>query len=115
MSGNGRIRGFESSRLPGPLNFDHDLRNEELKPTAALFKAFRDFVTSDAKYKTTAAVVDKYRDFVEVELRFNLVTAAYGRVTGDRVFVVGADPEVARAVDVLPKARDLAMSAAGRQ
>jgi len=42
-------------------------------------------------------------------LRFNLVTAAYGRVIGDRVFVTMDDPQVSKAVDVLPKARDLAM------
>jgi len=44
---------------------------------------------------------------VELELRFNIVTAAYGRVIGDRVFIMTDDPQVAKAVDVLPKARDL--------
>jgi hypothetical protein len=38
---------------------------------------------------------------------------------GDRVFIISDDPQVAKAVDVLPKARDLAMSSAeqkvGRQ
>jgi hypothetical protein len=28
-------------------------------------------------------------------------------VLGDRVFITSADPQVAKAVDVLPKARDL--------
>jgi len=44
-----------------------------------------------------------------VQLRFNVVTAAYGRVIGDRVFVMQDDPQVAKAVEVVPKARDLAM------
>jgi len=43
-------------------------------------------------------------------LRFNVVTAAYGRVVGDRVFIMQDDPQVAKAVDVVPKARDLAMT-----
>jgi len=109
---NGRVRGFESSRIPGGINFRHELEPGEFKVTDALFKAFRDFVTSDPAYKMTAAMVDRNRDFIELELRFNMVTAAYGRVVGDRVFIMSNDPQVAKAVDVLPKARDLAMGSA---
>ena len=116
---NGRIRGFETSKIAGGINFRHDLEPEEFKVTDAMFRAFRDFVTSDPAYKITAATVDRNRSFIELELRFNIVTAAYGRVMGDRVFILSDDPQVAKAVDVLPKARDLAMSSAetkvGRQ
>ena len=110
---NGRIRGFETNRI-GRIDFEHELQPGELKITDAMFKAFRDFVTSDPKYKTSAAVVDRYRPFVELQLRFNLVTAAYGRVMGDRVFITTDDPQVAKAVDVVPKARDLASSISHR-
>ena len=106
------MRGFESSRIPGGINFRHELEPGEFKVTDAMFKAFRDFVTSDPAYKVTAAMVDRNRDFIELELRFNIVTAAYGRVIGDRVFIMSNDPQVAKAVDVLPKARDLAMGSA---
>lgn len=104
---NGRIRGFETNRA-GRIDFEHELQPGELRITDAMFKAYRDFVTSDANYKTPAAVVDRYRPFIEMELRFNLVTAAYGRVMGDRVFITTDDPQVSKAVDVVPKARDLA-------
>ncbi|HEY0728848.1 MAG TPA: S41 family peptidase [Pyrinomonadaceae bacterium] len=110
---NGRIRGFETNRS-ARINFEHELQPGELRITDAIYKAFRDFVTSDPKYKTSAAVIDRYRPFVEMELRFNLVTASYGRVMGDRVFIMTDDPQVAKAVDVVPKARDLA-SAAGKR
>jgi carboxyl-terminal processing protease len=109
---NGRIRGFESSRVTEGINFRHDLLPEEFKVTDAMFKAFRDFVTADPAYKISAAVVDRNRSFLELELRFNMVTAAYGRVIGDRVFITMDDPQVAKAVDVMPKARDLAMGSA---
>jgi carboxyl-terminal processing protease len=111
---NGRVRGFESSRLTGGLKFDHELGAGEFKTSDVLYKAFRDFVSSDPTYKISAAMIDKNREFVETELRFNVVTAAYGRVTGDRVFVLSVDPEVAKAMDVLPKARELSMSASQR-
>ena len=106
---NGRIRGLEASRIPGGINFRHELKTEDFKVTDAMFKAFRDFATADPDYKVTAATIDRNRTFIELELRFNLVTAAYGRVIGDRVFIAMDDPQVAKAVDVLPKARDLAM------
>jgi len=54
-------------------------------------------------------MIDKNRAFAEVQLRFNIVTAAYGRVIGDRVFITQDDPQVAKAVEVVPKARNLAM------
>ena len=106
---NGRIRGLESSRINGGINFRHELQPDEFKITDSIFRAFRDFATADPAYKVSAATIDRYRSFVELELRFNIVTAAYGRVVGDRVFIMTDDPQVAKAVDVLPKARDLAM------
>jgi carboxyl-terminal processing protease len=116
---NGRIHGFEASKIAGGINFRHDLESGEFKITDAMFRAFRDFAASDPAFKVTAATIDRNRTFIETELRFNLVTAAYGRVMGDRVFIISDDPQVAKAVDVLPKARDLAMSSAeskvGRQ
>src|SRR6185369_9648823 len=104
---NGRIKGFDSMKI-GPIDFNHDLQTNELKVTDAMFRAYRDFVTSDPNYKTSAAMVDRNRAFIELELRFDLVTAAYGRVMGDRVFITSDDPQVAKAVDVVPKARELA-------
>jgi carboxyl-terminal processing protease len=104
---NGRIRGFESSRI-ARIDFNRELEPNEFKVTDAMFKAYRDFVTSDPKFKTSAAVIDRQRAFIELELRFNLVTAAYGRIMGDRVFITSDDPQVAKALDVVPKARDLA-------
>jgi carboxyl-terminal processing protease len=103
---NGRIRGFESSKI-ARIDFERELQPNDLKVTDAMFKAYRDFVSNDPNYKTSAAVVDRYRSFIELELRFDLVTAAYGRVMGDRVFITSDDPQVAKAVDVVPKARDL--------
>lgn len=106
---NGRIRGFESSRLPAGLDLRHELQPDEFKVSEALFKAFKDFVASDPAYKVMPGMIDKNRSFVETQVRFNVVTAAYGRVMGDRVFIMQDDPQVARAVEVVPKARDLAM------
>ena len=106
---NGRIRGFENSRITAP-NYNHELQSDEFPVSDALFKAFREFVANDPSFRVTPAMVDKQRDFLYVQLRFDIVTAAYGRVVGDRVFITQDDPQVAKAIEVVPKARDLAMS-----
>ena len=109
---NGRVRGFESSKIAGGIKFGHELQPDEFKITDGMVKAFRDFVAGEPAFKVTPAMIDRNRAFIELEMRFNIVTAAYGRVTGDRVFIMTNDPQVAKAVDVLPKARDLALGSA---
>ena len=66
----------------------------------------------NSSFKSFAPLVDRNRSFVELQLRFNLVQAAYGRVMAERVFVTTDDKQLARAIDVLPRARDLAMTTA---
>jgi carboxyl-terminal processing protease len=109
---NGRVRGLESSKISRGIVFDHDLTNDEYRISDSMFRAFRDFVANDPAYNVTPAMIDRYRAFVELELRFNIVTAAHGRVVGDRVFITTDDPQVSKAVDVLPKARNLARGTA---
>src|SRR5687767_2865395 len=109
---NGRIAGLESNRIGRGILFDHDLKSDEYRITNEIFRAFREFVEKDPAYRVTPAMVDRYRSYVELELRFNIVTAAHGRVTGDRVFITTDDPQVSKAVDVLPKARNLARGTA---
>jgi len=108
----GRMGGFDSYRVQHDIDFLHELHPDDLRVTDALYKAFKDFTTADPSLKMPEALLDHNRSFIELELRFNIVTAAYGRVVADRVFITTDDPQVAKAVDVLPKARDLAMGGA---
>jgi hypothetical protein len=107
---NGRVKGFEANQLKGSSDYRHQLESDEFPISDSLFKTFKDFVVNDPTYRLSAAAVDRNRSFIELQLRFNIVTAAYGRVTGDRVFILSGDPQVAKAVDVVPKARDLAQT-----
>ncbi|MFN2531571.1 MAG: S41 family peptidase [Pyrinomonadaceae bacterium] len=106
---NGRVHGLESYKVQRDIDFNHNLQSEDFKITDAIYKAFKEFALNDPNLKLTPAVLDRNRAFIELELRFNIVTAAYGRVIADRVFITTDDPQVAKAVDVVPKARDLAM------
>jgi carboxyl-terminal processing protease len=108
---NGRIRDFEAYKVQQAIDFSHDLQPSDFPITDALFKAFKEFVASDPSLKGAAPLLDSNRSFIDLQLRFNIVTAAYGRVVADRVFITTGDLQVARSIDVLPRARDLAMSA----
>lgn len=111
---NGRIAGFAGYKVQRGIDFEHGLQPTDFPMTVALYRAFKDFVVSRPELGATAAQTDRNRSFVELQLRFNIVTAAYGRVTAERVFMMD-DPQVVRAVDVLPRARDLAMAAMRRK
>ena len=108
---NGRINGLESHRVPGPSALDHELQRNDLPITESMYQSFRDFVAKDQHFKQFTPVLDHNRTFIELQLRYNMVTAAYGRVNADRVYVMSDDPQVVRALDALPRARNLAMSA----
>lgn len=107
----GRVQGFEAYKVQHAIDFSHDLEPSDFPITEPLFKAFKEFVAKDPSLKASVPLLDSNRSFIELQLRFNIVTAAYGRVVADRVFIATDDPQVARAIDVLPRARDLAMSA----
>ncbi len=111
---NGRIPGFETYKISRPIKFDHDLQPSDFPISNTLFKTFRDFLTNDPALKPLVPLVDPNRPFIELYLRFNIVTAAYGRVTAERVLINTDDPQVTRAVDVLPRARELALGALGK-
>jgi carboxyl-terminal processing protease len=112
---NGRVPNISDYRVSGGINFDHEFQRGEFSISEPIFKAFKEFVAGDPTFKTLVPLVDHNRSFIELQLRFNIVTAAYGRVMAERVLVTTDDPQVAKAVDVVPRARDLAMSATKHQ
>ena len=93
------------------IDFNRSLQPTDFPVTDALFKTFKDYVANNPSWKMTGAQLDRNRSFVALQMRFNLAMAAYGRVMAERVFITTDDPQVAKGVDVLPRARDLAMSA----
>jgi carboxyl-terminal processing protease len=106
----GRIQGFEQYKVQRAIEFDHDLVNEDFPVTDALFAALKKFAAAKPNYKTTPEQLDKLRGFAETQLRYNLLSAAYGYRTATQVFN-DSDPQITRAVDAMPRARELAQAA----
>ena len=95
-----------------PIDYGEVLQPTDFPITDVVFEAFKRYVASQPSLKMSAAQLDRNRAFITLQLRFNIVTAAYGRVMADRVFVTTDDPQVAKAVEVVPRARELASTAA---
>jgi carboxyl-terminal processing protease len=108
---NGRVASFDAYKIQRPIDYNHKFEMTDYPVTDAVFKAFKEFVLKEPSFNVTAAQLDRNRNFIALQLRYNIIMAAYGRVTADQVLVLD-DPQVAKAIDVLPRARELAMTAA---
>jgi len=106
----GRVSGFENYRVNKPIEYNRDISRSEFPVTDALFKEFQRFVAGKPALKVTPEQLAKARPFVERQLRFELATAAYGSLASVQVFYED-DPQIAHAVEALPRARELALSA----
>ncbi len=107
---NGRIKGFEDYKISRPINYEHDIKADEYPITDNLFKAFKSFVATDETYKLKDTQLDRSRDFIARQMRYDIATAAYGTVTASQVQIVD-DPQVAKAIEVLPRAKELSVAA----
>jgi hypothetical protein len=76
----------------------------------AVYNAFKDYVAKDANWKAFTPLLDRNRSFIEQQVRLYLATAAYGTVTAVQVLTKD-DPQIAKAIEAVPRARDLAMAA----
>jgi carboxyl-terminal processing protease len=106
----GRIPGLEKYKVDRAIEFGHDLDATDYPMNDTVFNAFRDYVAKDANWKTFTPVLDRNRSFLEQQIRFQLATAAYGTVSAVQV-LTKEDPQIAKAIEVVPRARDLAMAA----
>jgi carboxyl-terminal processing protease len=106
----GRVQGFDAYKVQRAIEFDHELVAEDYPVTDALFKEVKKFAVNKPMFKVTPDQLDKSRSYAERQLRYNILSAAYGFRTATQIFN-DADPQVARAVDAMPRARELALAA----
>jgi carboxyl-terminal processing protease len=106
----GRVAGFENYKVQPRIEFNHDLQSADFPMTDALFKELKRFVAAKPGLKATPEQLEHSRSFVERQLRFELATAAYGSLAAVQVFNE-SDPQIAKGVDAMPRARELALAA----
>lgn len=108
---NGRITApdldTKQFHVSGPSDLNHDLQPGELKVDDRLFEGFKAYVAKRREiYRFTDAQLDREREAIKRQLRFELVTAAYGVINAARVLIAD-DPQILKALQVLPEAREL--------
>lgn len=103
---NGRVAGLSSYKVDRPIVFEHDLAMTDFPMNDTVYNAFKDFVTKDPNWKVFTPQLDKNRQFIEQQLRFQLATAAFGTVASLQVLTKD-DPQIAKAIEVVPAAREL--------
>lgn len=106
----GRVAGFEKFKVDRAIDYDHVIDANDFPSSNEFYQAFRNYVAKDENFRGLLPTVDRNRQFVDSQLRYNLAMAAYGTVTATQV-LMRHDSQVAKAVEVLPRARDLAMAA----
>lgn len=106
----GRVKGFENYKVQRPIEFGHDLQASDYPVTDALFAELKRFAATKPEFKTTPDQLEKFRAHAERQLRYNLTSAAYGTMVAVQVFN-NDDKQIARAIEAMPRARELAQSA----
>lgn len=106
----GKFIGLESYKINGQIDFGHRILPNEFPVTKEVFQAFRDFMAKQTNLKVSNTQIDNEARFISERIRYNLVSAKYGNVTAQQV-LVEQDPQVMKAIQALPHAKQLAQSA----
>ena len=106
----GRIAGLDRYKVDRPIEYGHDLDANDFPMNDTVFNAFKDFVARDQNWKAFTPALDQNRGYIEQQLRYQLATAAFGTVAAVQVLAKD-DPQIAKAIEVVPRARDLSMAA----
>lgn len=107
---NGKIQGFEEYKVVRPIQYGQRVRPSDFSVTDDLLSSFRSFLTANKYAPISNQQFAENKKFIITRLRYNLATASFGSVAANQVLTEN-DGQVAKAVEALPKAESLAMSA----
>lgn len=107
---NGRIEGQGNFRAFS-FTFGKRIFAGDFPISESLLVSFYDFLEKKAVGKFSAESLKNELTFIKLRLRYNIVMASYGAVSANQVLTED-DPQVAKAVETLPRAAQLAHLAA---
>ncbi len=107
---NGRITEFENYRSL-PMTFGQRIESGTFPVTDNIIAEFIKYCRIGNLSGISEATIRKETDFVKTRLRYNIVMASYGAAAADQVLVEDGS-QVAKAIETLPLAGQLARSAA---
>jgi carboxyl-terminal processing protease len=105
----GRIKGFENYKITRPNNYGQSIRPSDYPVGDELLSIFKSYILNEKDWKISGEQILSEKQFIRTRLRYNLTTAAFGNVASNQVLIED-DPQVAKAVETLPRAGQLALS-----
>lgn len=102
----GKIAGLENMKAE-KQSFKQVLQPNEFAVTDRLFEAFRAHAAADKKNGLSAENIASQAEYARTRLRQELATANYSSEAGIQV-LLEADPQVLKALEVMPRATELA-------
>ena len=106
---NGRIAGSETYRA-GTLSFGKRITPADFPVTDEILRSFNDFAENSPGSKVSAENLRTEQSFIKLRLRYYLSMASFGSVSANQVLIED-DPQIAKAIETLPRAGQLAQLA----
>ena len=98
----GKVAGFENLKVDRQ-NFNNSVAQNDLQISDKLYEAFRASTTADKNSGLTVENIDSQSAYAKTRLRLELATANYSNEAGVQVLLEN-DPQVAKAVEMVPEA-----------
>lgn len=110
----GRVKNYENYKITTRVNrYGQRIRPADYPVSGELLTSFKSFVAENADWKRLLPKIETESAFIKTRLRYNLVMAAFGNVSANQV-LAEQDAQVAKAIEFLPRAGQLALNAASR-
>jgi hypothetical protein len=92
-----------------PVDYERAPKATDFPISDRVIEAFRSYVRKEQSDHLQPAQLEAEMDFVKLRLRQEIITAAFGADSGQRI-LLESDPQALRAINVLPDAKRLAES-----
>lgn len=109
----GKVAGFESYKVD-KQNHQMDLPEGRFTIDDRLFEAFKSYAVADKENGLMPENIAAEADFAKTRLRLELATANYSNEAGVRA-LLEVDPQILKAIEVMPDARKMAETNVARK
>lgn len=106
----GRVAGFESYKFTGRPQYGQRINAGNMPMTDSLLVAFENYLEINKAWNIPQWQRGSENAFIRSRLRYAMIMAAFGTVSANQV-LIEEDPQVAKAVEALPRAQQLALAA----
>lgn len=110
----GKIKGFEAYQESNRIIYGHRVRANDFPVSDDLITIFNTYAAQFKESRINILQIESESEFVKTRLRYNLIAAHFGNVAANQV-LIEEDKQVAKAIESLPKAQQLAHAARGVQ